>query len=170
MRAPNRIYHSLTHSLTRATSASVRGNARRRGIRVLATTSPTVIHTRRELVSYARSSITLYVSVTRAEPRQRSHAAKRGRIRAHDDLGSRNQRSQHQQWLRILPRRTEMVLFRRSARTTCVRPPPSSPRKPERPRIGPSAPEDERANFETSQARPISFNGSRHLLSVVGCN
>lgn len=125
------MYTTLTHSLShsRERGALVRGNAETRCLRP--TTSPTVrrrpgaasrLHARQPYRRYPYqwhppNPDDILTQLTRA------------RIRAHDDLGSRKQRSQHQQWLRILPRRTEMVLFRRSARTTCVRPPPSPPER-----------------------------------------
>lgn len=57
--APQTVYitHSLT--LTRATSASVRGNARRRGVRVRPTTSPTVERLD-ENASSTRGALTRY--------------------------------------------------------------------------------------------------------------
>lgn len=172
VRAPPCILYAHSLTLTRASArfAYARERERRGSDR---DDDSFIVRTLTRLARVSRSlhaPVPIYVSACRAEPRQRSHAAKRGRIRAHDDSSDleTNDR-QHQQWLRILPRRTEMVPFRRSARATY---PSTSPsflhrrrRKAEHNRTFPNLPEDERANFERSYATPDESR-SRSMIKV----
>lgn len=81
------IIYSLTHS--HSCERSVRIRERTRETRFRPRRQLVIVRTLIRLTRVSRSlhaPVPIYVSACRAEPRrQRSHAAKRGRIRAHDD-------------------------------------------------------------------------------------